>query len=103
MTDPTFGGFRPGEDAWTTHWRWTAITNGSVLGDLRGMHRPELKGGVPTGMCLRGLPVPCLTAERSGVYTAALDGPCGCVRGVGGSCPQGTRAGGSAPWAAFGT
>lgn len=88
MTDPTFGGFRPGEDPWTTHWRWTAVGNGSVLSDLREMHRRETKGGAPTGMCQCGLPAPCPTAERIGTYTATLHGPCGCLRGVGGSCPN---------------
>lgn len=88
MTDPTFAGYRNGEDPWITHWRWAAVAKGIVLSDLQDMHRNETKGGVPTGRCLCGLPAPCPTAERIGAYTATLRDPCGCRRAVGGACPQ---------------
>lgn len=88
MTDPTFAGHRPGEDPWTTHWRWVAVVKGLVLDDLQNMHCNETKGGVPTGRCLCGLSAPCPTAERIGAYTATLRDPCGCRRHLNGHCPQ---------------
>ncbi|ACU71838.1 hypothetical protein Caci_2929 [Catenulispora acidiphila DSM 44928] len=87
-TDPAFGGFRVGENPWITHWRWVAVGKGVVLDDLQKMHQNETRGGVPTGKCLCGLPVPCSTAERIGVYAAGLRDPCDCRRGGGGACPM---------------
>lgn len=87
------GGFRVGEDPWTTHWRWIAVANGVVLSDLRKMHQRETKGGVPTGKCRCGLPAPCPTAECVGKHTAALAEPCGCLTGVGNACPAGSGPG----------
>lgn len=87
MTDPTFAGFRAGEDPWVTHWRWIAVRNGIVISDLRAMHLNETKGGLPTGRCRCGLPAPCPTAERLGAYTTTLNDPCDCMRDEGKSCP----------------
>lgn len=82
-----FGGFTPGEDSWTTHWRYVAIAEGAVVSDLRELHQRQMKGGTPTGLCQCGLPAPCATAETIGAYTATLDAPCRCSREAHGRCP----------------
>lgn len=82
-----FGGYRDGEDPWLTHWRWTAITKGTLIEDLWKAHRRELKGGVATGKCLCGLPAPCPTAELIAAHTAAATGPCQYARHTDQRCP----------------
>ena len=81
------GGYAPGENPWITHWRRVAVAEGVVIADLRRLHQREMRGGMPTGRCLCGLPAPCPTAELIGAYTATLNDPCSCMRDSGGHCP----------------
>lgn len=82
------GGYAPGENPWTAHFRWRAIAGAVTLVDLWQLHQRETKGGVPTGQCQCGLAAPCATAEIIGTYKASVVEPCGCSRGSGKPCPE---------------
>ena len=67
------------------HWLWTAIRSGEKVRGAYELHRPEMRGGLPTGKCAEcSKPHPCPTAQA---VAREPDGPCAC----GPNCPKNTE------------